>query len=149
MASQPLNSTISVQQRVRTFRQDVRHESVKSLMSNGFRSHAVSVPGEEILVGQTRETLSAGESPIVTTSLTKGRTLGLAVCRVPESLMTLSELLTATNYDYDGAGSGKAIHTLDYPVRLPGVRDIQFGKKSAYLTTDLHGQVRAGHSQNI
>ena len=148
MAGQPLNSAITTQMRVRTFRQDLKHESVRAVCSNGFRAHLVQIPGEEVLVGQTRETLSAGESPILATSMTAGRTTGLPVCIVPEATMTLTQLLTATDSDYDGVGAGKAVHRVDYPVRLPGCRDMQFHYKTAYNTRDIHGDVRGGHATN-
>jgi len=50
MASQPLNSSISVFRSVRAFRQDHRHESIAALTKQ-LRPLIMSVPGEESLVG--------------------------------------------------------------------------------------------------
>jgi len=47
MASQPANQTINVFRRVRTFREDLRHESVKNITS-WLRGLVFSVPSEEV-----------------------------------------------------------------------------------------------------
>jgi len=56
MASQPANTDVNVFRRVRSFRQDHRHESVEALIKH-LRPLVMSVPGEEILSGVlTRDT---------------------------------------------------------------------------------------------
>lgn len=56
MASQPANTDINVYRRVRSFRQDHRHESVEALIKH-LRPLVMSVPSEEILSGvQNRDT---------------------------------------------------------------------------------------------
>jgi len=52
-SSQPLNSTITVYRRLRTQRQDERHDSVRSILAPGFRPLAAVVPGEEVKVVRT------------------------------------------------------------------------------------------------
>lgn len=49
-SSQPLNSTITVYRRLRAQRQDQRHDSVRSILSPGFRALETVVPGEEVRV---------------------------------------------------------------------------------------------------
>lgn len=49
-SSQPANSTITVYRRLRFQRQDQRHDSVRSVLSPGFRALEAVVPGEEVRV---------------------------------------------------------------------------------------------------
>ncbi len=134
MASQPLNTTISVQRRVRAYRQDFRHEAVKSLVSNGHRGLVVSVPGEEFTVGQTREDVS-GLQKLVTTALQGDYTSGLNTTGLP--VATVAETLPTVQTVYSGVAN------LDFPIRLPGVRDFQFGKSSGSEGEALFAQTAA------
>jgi hypothetical protein len=63
MASQPLNTSISVFRRVRAYRQAHRHEAVAALTKK-LRPLIMSVPGEEVLVAVlARDTSLADFSP--------------------------------------------------------------------------------------
>jgi hypothetical protein len=63
MASQPANTLISVFRNVRTYRQDLRHESVKNI-TDRLRPLVFSVPGEETLtVFGVRDTTYSDMSP--------------------------------------------------------------------------------------
>lgn len=63
MASQPANTLISVFRRVRSYRNDLRHESVEAITKR-LRGLVMSVPGCEILTGVlTRDTAVADLSP--------------------------------------------------------------------------------------
>ena len=65
MASQPANVLINVFRRVRSFRQDLRHESVEALTKH-LRPLVMSVPGCEILSGVlTRDTTVSDLSPFM------------------------------------------------------------------------------------
>lgn len=139
--NQPLNTTISVHNRVRTYRQDLRHESAKALVSNGFRGLVVSVPGEEKLVGVTRQ---SGTDIGVTTSLGAGRGTGLPCVRIPEAFLPVWAAAASSLYTTNASGTLDT--TLDFPVRLPGVRDFQIGKKTANVSDNLHASAQARHT---
>ena len=63
MASQPHNTAISVHRRVRSYRNDRRHESVEAITKH-LRPLIMSVPGCEILTGVlSRDTSVADLSP--------------------------------------------------------------------------------------
>lgn len=139
--SQPLNTTITVQRRLRAYRQDFRHEAVKALVGNGMRDLVVSVPGEESLVGQTRASVAANGAAILPTSLggannyvsTSTSTRGLPIVTGREVSMSMSTLVNHVN-------------DLDFPIRLPGVRDIQIGKQSGSLSQDLFKHAADHHA---
>jgi len=50
MSAQPANSTISVYYQLRSYRRDLRHESLAAICKR-LRPLVMSIPGEEILVG--------------------------------------------------------------------------------------------------
>ena len=50
MSAQPANSTISVYMNLRSYRRDLRHESLAAICKR-LRPLVMSIPGEEILVG--------------------------------------------------------------------------------------------------
>lgn len=127
--NQPLNTTIAVFNRVRVARQDLRHESLRALTGNGMRGLIVSVPGEEKLVGVTRDSNTYSTA----TSLIHGRGTGLPLVRIPEADLTVSAFYSGDT-------------TLDFPVRLPGCRDFQIQKKSANVADDLHAAARSDKS---
>jgi len=140
-SSQPLNTTIQVFRRTRAYRQDLRHEAVKSLVSNGHRGLVVSVPGEEYTVGQTRAAVAGGGQALIHTSLAGANnfvnaasdTRGLPIATVPETFMTVSQAYGAAASD-----------TMDFPVRLPGVRDFQIQKNASFIGQDLYGDLKDG-----
>ena len=127
--NQPLNTTIAVYNRVRVFRQDLRHEALRALTGNGMRAAFVSVPGEEKLVGVTRDTNTYSTA----TSLIHGRGTGLPLVRVAEATLT-----PAAFYSGDT--------TLDFPIRLPGCRDYQIQLKAASVAVDIHAAARSDHA---
>jgi hypothetical protein len=134
MASQPANTLIKVQYTVRSYRDGVRHEAVLALLGGvlggGMRELKMSVPGDETLMTETRETLGAGESAILNTSLTVGRTTGLPVVRHFKTVTTAK----------DAVDNGTFGANLGVPKRIG--RDWFFYKKDAFLTDDLHQQLR-------
>jgi hypothetical protein len=75
MASQPANVDIKVFQRVRSFRQMIRHENVKA-MCNRMRPLVMAIPGRETQIISTFD----GDANIVQTNLTSNRR-GLPVVR--------------------------------------------------------------------
>jgi len=137
MASQPANTLISVRYTVRSYRDGVRHEAVLPLLGGvlggGMRGLKMSVPGDETLMTETRETLGAGESAILNTSLTEGRNSGLPVVRHFKTVTTAKEAV-------DNATFGANLAPM---VRIG--RDVFFHKKDAFLTNDLHEQLRGVH----
>jgi hypothetical protein len=119
MASQPLNTTISVYRRLRTFKDNRRHTSVKHL-TTPFDGDLVAVPGEEIQVLQTRDS-----------NITDAFRSGHPVVVYPRAACTLATL-------YAGVSG------LDFPVRMVGnPREIQVQKSSANVADDLYGQAAA------
>ncbi len=56
MASQPANTAISVIRRIRSQRDDARHDTLRNIASPGMRSLVMVVPGEEPLVAETLNT---------------------------------------------------------------------------------------------
>ncbi len=63
MAAQPANTAIKIYRTVRSYRQDLRHESIAAITKK-LRSLVMSVPGCEILVGVlTRDTSVSDLSP--------------------------------------------------------------------------------------
>lgn len=137
MASQPANTLISVRYTVRAYRDGVRHESVLALvggvLGGGMRDLKMSVPGDETLMTETRETLASTESAILNTSLTDGRTTGLPIVRTFKTVTTAKDAV-------DDATFGANLAQM---VRIG--RDVFFHKVDANLTDDLHEQLRDVH----
>lgn len=118
MAAQPLNTTISVFRRLRTFRNNSRHTSIKHL-TTPFDGDLVAVPGEEIQVVETRD-------DVVTDAFRFGHPVVVA----PRAGCSLATLY--------GALSG-----LDFPVRLTGnPRELQIQKSAANVADDLYGEAQ-------
>lgn len=120
MASQPANTTISVNRRIRAMRDDQLHTSVKH-RTTPFEDLVMSVPGEEILVTETRDSTFLSDAfrfghPIVVEPRTKAL--------------------------FETAAEG--IANLDFPVRLPGnPRDAFLQKTSGNEGDDIHANLRA------
>ncbi len=83
MAEQPLNSTISVYRRLRSQRDDARHEAIRNLLSPGMRSLVMVVPGEEPLVAET-----------FNATVSDHFRFGHPVVRYPKGYTTLVEAIT-------------------------------------------------------
>lgn len=126
MASQPANQDISVFRRVRSYREDLRHNSILDLAQGHFRRLIMSVPSEEVLVTETRD--PATEDLIVTTALDQDRT-GLPVVRGLKPVVSLAEAV-------------EGISGLNFPIRMPGHRDVFLEKSDASKTDDLHQDLR-------
>lgn len=145
MASQPANSLINVRYMVRSYRQDLRHESVLALLGfPGMRGAVMSIPGglktnggtyvagtiqkSEILVSETRDTAT---DSVVTTALLgarlNGNTSGLPVVRFLKPTVTLGAAVAG-------------ITNLAMPLRLG--RDVFLFKKDAYNTDDIQQGLR-------
>jgi len=124
MASQPANAEILVARRVRSYRQDLRHNSVKDLAQGHFRQLVMSVPSEEVLVTETRD----GTGTLVTTAIDDNRQ-GLPVVVGLRPVTTLEE-------------AAEGIEGLAFPIRLPGHRDVFLGKADASVADDLHQDLR-------
>jgi hypothetical protein len=119
MYSQPLNSTISVTPRLRTYFNNGRHTSIKHL-TTPFDAALVSVPGEETLVLETRDSTFKSDQ----------FRYGHPVVVYPRTVLTLHDALAN-------------ITNMDIPVRMVGnPREIQIQKVAAYKTDDLHANAR-------
>jgi len=125
MASQPANTDIRVHRRVRSYRQDLRHTSVLQLTGD-ISTLIMSVPSEEVLVTETRDGSTAGL--LVTTALDADRA-GLPVVR---------ELRPVTTFEEAAEG----ISGLNFPIRMPGIRDVFLEKADAFVEDDLHQDLR-------
>lgn len=123
MASQPANTTISVARRVRSYRNGLRHNNLKSLV-NRMRPQIMSVPGEET---QILRTFDASSDPQVTTSLAVAGNKQLPVVVFLRAEVTLQDAV-------DG------ITNLAFPVKIGGDRFLN--KDSTSLTDDLHQDLR-------
>ena len=76
MASQPLNTTISVFRTVRSFREDLRHESVKAI-THKLRPLVMSVPNQEVRIEvKARDANTTDFSAFMGQGRTNGGTLG-------------------------------------------------------------------------
>ena len=118
-SAQPLNTTISVFRRLRSYKDNRRHTSIKHL-TTPFETDLVSVPGEEVLVTETRDA-----------NITDAFRFGHPVVIAPRSPATLAEI-------YAGVAG------LDFPVRLPGnPREVQIQNTSSNVTNDLYGDAQA------
>ena len=118
--SQPLNATISVTPRLRTYRNNGRHTSIKHL-TTPFDTALVSVPGEETLVIETRDATFKSDA----------FRLGHPVVVEPRTVLTVKEMMqNASN--------------MAFPVRLVGnPRELQLEKTAAYKTDDIQAEARA------
>jgi hypothetical protein len=127
MGAQPLNTNITVFRRLRTFRENRRHTSIKHL-TTPFDGDLVAVPGEEIQVVETRD------ANFVTDAFRfvqrDGTVLGHPIVVQPRDPCTLATL-------YAGVSG------LDFPVRLPGnPRELQVQNTPAAVDNDLYGDAR-------
>lgn len=119
MGSQPLNTSISVFRRLRSFRDNRRHTSIKHL-TTPFDAELVAVPGEEVQVVETRD------ASFVTDAFRFGHPVVVA----PRNPATLADL-------YAGVSG------LNFPVRLPGnPREVQVEKTAANVADDLYGEAQ-------
>lgn len=127
--AQPANATISVDRRLRVYRDNRRHTSIKHL-TTPFDAQLVAVPGEEIQVLETRDA----------SFRTDAFRLGHAVVVEPRTTCTVADV-------YAGVAG------MDFPVRLPGnPREMQLQKVAANRTDDLYGEVQAvcpGHAFEV
>jgi len=124
MASQPANTEIEVKRRLRSYRQNLRHNNIHGLV-NRLRPLVMSIPGEETLDLTVRATDT--DEDVVTTALLAGRGTGLPVVRGLREVTTLVEAV-------DG------IANLEFPVRIG--QDVFLNKASGSLTDDLHQDLR-------
>ena len=124
MASQPANVEILVKRRIRSYRQNLRHNNIHGLV-NRLRPLVMSVPAEETLDLTVR--ITDVDDDIVTTALLAGRGSGLPVVRGLAPVTTLAEAVAG-------------ISDLDFPVRIG--QDVFLNKADADVTDDLHQNVR-------
>lgn len=145
MASQPANSLINIRYMVRSYRNDLRHESVLALLGfPGMRPAVMSVPGgvstnggsfaagtleqDEVLVSESRDQT---DYDVVTTALLgarlNGNQSGLPVVRFLKPAVTL-------------AAAANGIANLAMPLRLG--RDVFLYKTDAFNTDDIQQQLR-------
>lgn len=124
MASQPANVEILVKRRVRSYRQNLRHNNVHGLV-NRLRPLVMSVPSEETLDLTVR--VADPDDDIVTTALLEGRGSGLPVVRGLAPVTTLVEAVAG-------------VADLDFPVRIG--QDLFLNKSDAAVTDDLHQNLR-------
>ena len=115
MASQPANSTILVHRRIRAYRQDLRHNSIKDLTMR-MRPLIMSVPSEEVLVTESRDA-------VVTDAFRNGHPV----------VRSLREVTT-----FEEAAEG--ISGLNLPIRIG--RDRFLENSDANVTNDLHQDLR-------
>ena len=121
MASQPSNTDIRIHRRVRSYRQDLRHNPVLG-RTGRIRGLVMSVPGEEDLMTETRD-----GAAIVTTAV--GGRLGLPIVRELRPVTSLEE-------------AAESVADLNFPVRMPGHRDVFLEKADDSVTDDLHQDLR-------
>ena len=124
MASQPANVEILVKRRVRSYRQNIRHNNIHGLV-NRLRPLVMSIPSEETLDFTVRA--ADLDDDIVTTALLEGRGSGLPVVRGLAPVTTLAEAVAAMT-------------NLDFPVRIG--QDLFLNKADANVTDDLHQNLR-------
>lgn len=124
MASQPANVEISVKRRVRSYRQNLRHNNVHGLV-NRLRPLVMSVPSEETLDLTVR--VADVDDDVVTTALLEGRGSGLPVVRGLAPVTTLVEAVAG-------------VANLEFPVRIG--QDVFLNKADGSLTEDLHQDLR-------
>jgi hypothetical protein len=124
MASQPANVEISVKRRVRSYRQNLRHNNIHGLV-NRLRPLVMSVPSEETLDMTYRAT--DVDDDVVTTALLEGRGSGLPVVRGLKPVTTLAEAVAG-------------VPNLEFPVRIG--QDVFLHKADGSETEDLHQDLR-------
>ncbi len=124
MASQPSNVDISVQRRVRAYRQNLRHNNVHGMV-NRLRALVMAVPGEETLDLTLR--VVDTDDDVVTTALLEGRGSGLPVVRGLGEVTTLVEAVAGLTH-------------LAFPLRIG--QDVFLTKADGHLTEDLHQDLR-------
>jgi len=122
MASQPANAAIRVHRRVRSQRDLMLHGSAFETFQR-IQDQVMMVPGEEVLVTETRDS----NAPILNTSLTLGRTSGLPVTRY----VTVRPTLEA---------AAEGITGLNFPVRIG--QDAFLEKDDTNVADDLHQDLR-------
>jgi len=116
MASQPLNTTISVFRRLRSQRDDARHEALRNLLSPGMRGLVMVVPGEEVLVAETYDANPSDRFR-----------WGHPVVRYPKGYTTLQEAVTG-------------ITGLNAPIQIG--RDKFLEESAGNVGGDLHQELR-------
>lgn len=122
MASQPANTTIEVFRTIRMQRDDNLHTSIKHRITP-FGDKIMNVPGEEILVTETRDAtfLSDAFGP---------NSGGHPVVVVPRTKETFADAVST-------------IADLQFPITLPGnPRDAFLTKTAGNNTDDLHQDLR-------
>jgi len=117
-AEQPANATIEIFRNVRTYRKDLRHESIKVLAPKGGRDLVMSVPAREYLAAQSFD-------HVVSDAFRYGH----PVVTFPRGFVSLGDVLTNI--------------TNPRLFRLVGGRDYFFTHSAGNNTADLHAQVRA------
>lgn len=123
MASQPANTDISVKYTVRSYRQDLRHNSVHAMV-NRMRPLVMSVPAEETLEVTVRSTDT--DDDVVTTALLEGRGSGLPLVRELRPVVTLADAVAGlTDIELVRIGA-----------------DVFIQKSDGNETDDLHEEVR-------
>ena len=124
MASQPSNVDISVQRRVRAYRQNLRHNSVHGLV-NRLRALVMAVPSEETLDLTVR--VADVDDDVVTTAMLEGRGSGLPIVRGLGEVTTLAEAVSGLTH-------------MSFPLRVG--QDVFLNKADGHLTDDLHQELR-------
>ena len=124
MASQPSNTEISVKRRVRSYRQNLRHNNVHGLV-NRLRPLVMSVPAEETLDLTVRTTDT--DDDVVTTALLEGRGSGLPIVRGLAPVVSLAEAVAG-------------VANLGFPVRIG--QDVFLEKADGFEGDDLHQDLR-------
>lgn len=126
MSAQPLNTSIAVYQRVRSYRKALRHDSVAALIKR-LRPLIMSVPGKEVLVGVlTRDTTVKDFSPYC------GEASATATRGFPIVVGLLDELSFAAAQE----------NTTGVDFALTIGQDKFLQNASASLSRDLHGDLR-------
>ena len=119
MASQPANTTIEVFRTIRMQRDDFLHTSVKHRITP-FGDKIMNVPGEEILVTETRDA----------SFVTDAFRFGHPVCVIPRTKSTFENAV-------------ENIADLQFPITLTGnPRDAFLTKTAGNNTDDLHQDLR-------
>jgi len=117
MASQPANAAIEVFRTVRTYRQDLRHESLKVLFPSQ-RDMVMSVPAREVIAAQTHDGV-----------VSDAWRFGHPVVTFPRNFVELDDVVA---------------NVTDTKLqRLIGGRDVFVTKTSGNNTDDLHAEVQA------
>jgi hypothetical protein len=118
MASQPANATIQVFRRIRSQRDDARHEAIRNVLSPGLRALVMVVPGEEVLVNETLDAVVSDRFRF-----------GHPVVRMPRGYTTFQEAV-------DG------ISGLAFPVQVGRDKFLESRTPGAAATTDIHQDLR-------